>query len=68
MINYPTYDKELYALVQSVKMWKHYLIGKETIIHTSSALIVSSITDQVVEILSFQVDGFSTTVSSGNKL
>ena len=34
MINYPTYDKELYALVQSVKKWKHYLIGKETIIHT----------------------------------
>jgi hypothetical protein len=31
--NYPTYDKELYALVQSVKKWKHYLMGKETIIH-----------------------------------
>ena len=34
VINYPTYDKELYALVQSVKKWKHYLISKETIIHT----------------------------------
>jgi hypothetical protein len=34
MINYPTYDKELYALVQSVKKWKHYFLGKETIIHT----------------------------------
>ena len=33
VINYPTYDKELYALAQSVKNWKHYLIGKETIIH-----------------------------------
>jgi len=33
MIKYPTYDKDLYALVQSVKKWKHYLIGKETIIH-----------------------------------
>jgi hypothetical protein len=33
VINYPTYDKELYALVQSVKKWKHYLLGKETIIH-----------------------------------
>ena len=31
---YPTYDQELYALVQSVKKWKHYLMGKETIIHT----------------------------------
>jgi hypothetical protein len=29
-----THDKELYALVQSVKKWKHYLLGKETIIHT----------------------------------
>ena len=28
------YDKELYALVESVKKWKHYLMGKETIIHT----------------------------------
>jgi hypothetical protein len=27
-------DKELYALVQSVKKWNHYLVGKETIIHT----------------------------------
>lgn len=34
VINYSTYDKELYALVQSVKKWKHYLIGKETIINT----------------------------------
>jgi hypothetical protein len=33
VISYPTYDKELYALVQSVKKWKHYLMGKETIIH-----------------------------------
>jgi hypothetical protein len=35
LINYPTYDKELYALVQSVKKWKHYFLGKETIIHTN---------------------------------
>jgi hypothetical protein len=34
MLNYPTYDKYLYALVKSVKKWKHYLLGKETIIHT----------------------------------
>jgi len=34
VINYPTYDKEIYALVQSAKKWKLYLIGKETIIHT----------------------------------
>jgi hypothetical protein len=34
VIYYPTYDKELYALVQSVKKWKHYFLGRETIIHT----------------------------------
>ena len=32
-VKYPTYDKELYALVQSVKKWKHYIMGKETMIH-----------------------------------
>jgi hypothetical protein len=35
VVNYPTYDIELYALVHSVKKWKHYLLGKETIIHTN---------------------------------
>jgi hypothetical protein len=34
VINYPTYDKELYTLVQVVKKWKHYLMGRETIICT----------------------------------
>lgn len=34
VLNYPTYDKELYALVKAVKKWKHYLLGKETIIHS----------------------------------
>ena len=33
VVKYSTYDKELYALVQSVKKLKHYLMGKETIIH-----------------------------------
>jgi hypothetical protein len=33
VIKYPTYDKELYVLVQSVKKGKHYLMGKETIVH-----------------------------------
>jgi hypothetical protein len=27
-------DASVYALVQAVKKWKHYLLGKETIIHT----------------------------------
>ena len=35
VINYPTYDKELYTLVQTMKKWKHYLMGKEIIIHTN---------------------------------
>ena len=39
LTNYPTYEKELYALVQSVKKWKHYLMGKETIIHIDHQLL-----------------------------
>jgi hypothetical protein len=30
---YPTYDKEMYSIVQACQQWKHYL-GKETVIHT----------------------------------
>jgi hypothetical protein len=33
VVNYPTYDKELYALVQSINKWKHYLLGKKITIH-----------------------------------
>ena len=32
--NYPTYDKELYALAHSVNKWNHYIMGKETITDT----------------------------------
>jgi hypothetical protein len=31
---YPTYDKEMYSIVQACCQWKHYILGKETIIHT----------------------------------
>jgi hypothetical protein len=31
---YPTYDKEMYSIVQSCRQWKHYIMGKEMIIHT----------------------------------
>ncbi|XP_056848903.1 uncharacterized protein LOC130499034 [Raphanus sativus] len=33
-LNYPTYDKELYALVRSLETWLHYLLSKEFVIHT----------------------------------
>ena len=32
-LNYPTYDKELYALVRTLQTWQHYLWPKEFIIH-----------------------------------
>jgi hypothetical protein len=35
VVKYPTYDKELYALVQSVNKCNHYLLQKETIMHTN---------------------------------
>ncbi|CAA7054742.1 unnamed protein product [Microthlaspi erraticum] len=33
-LNYPTYDKELYALVRPLETWQHYLLSKEFVIHT----------------------------------
>jgi hypothetical protein len=32
-LNYPFYDKELYALVRVLEVWQHYLWPKEFIIH-----------------------------------
>jgi hypothetical protein len=31
---YPTYDKEMYSIVQACRQWRHYILGRETIIHT----------------------------------
>jgi hypothetical protein len=33
-LNYSTYDKELYALVQVLGIWQHYLWPEELIIHS----------------------------------
>ncbi|XP_057485167.1 uncharacterized protein LOC130771560, partial [Actinidia eriantha] len=33
-LNYPTYDKELYALVRTLGTWQHYLWPKEFVIRT----------------------------------
>ncbi|XP_071901053.1 uncharacterized protein [Coffea arabica] len=34
VLNYPTYDKELYALVRALETWQHYLRPREFVIHT----------------------------------
>ena len=34
VLNYPTYDKELYALVKALETWQYYLWPKEFVIHT----------------------------------
>ena len=33
-LNYPTYDKELYALVRALETWQHYLLPREFVVHT----------------------------------
>jgi hypothetical protein len=30
---YPTYDKDMYSIVQACPRWKNCILGKETIIH-----------------------------------
>jgi hypothetical protein len=30
---YPTYENDMYSIVQSCRLWKHHIMGKETIIH-----------------------------------
>ena len=31
---YPTYDKEMYSIVQAYRQCRHYILGKDTFIHT----------------------------------
>jgi len=33
-LNYPTYDKELYAVVWAMETWQHYMWPREFVIHT----------------------------------
>jgi len=33
-LNYPTFDKELYALMRALQTWEHYLVSKEFVIHS----------------------------------
>jgi len=33
-LNYPTYDKELYALIRALQTWEHYLVSQEFTIHS----------------------------------
>jgi len=33
---YSRYDKEFYAMIQSLKKWRHYLIPKEFVLHSDN--------------------------------
>jgi hypothetical protein len=30
---YPTYDKEMYSIMQACRQWRHYILGKVAVIH-----------------------------------
>ena len=34
VLKYPTYGKEMYSIIQACQQWKHFILGKEMIIHT----------------------------------
>jgi hypothetical protein len=35
-LKYSTYDKEFYAIIQAMKMWRHYLIPKEFVLYSDN--------------------------------
>jgi hypothetical protein len=32
---YPIYNKEMYSILKTYRQWRHYILGKETVIHTT---------------------------------
>src|ERR1044071_5299656 len=40
-LNYPMYDKELYALIRGLKTWQHYLWSAYFVIHSDHATLRS---------------------------
>jgi hypothetical protein len=36
---YPSYNKEMYSIVQACRQWRHYILGKETLIDTDHKLV-----------------------------
>lgn len=39
VLNYPTYNNDIYVMVQVVKKWNYYLMGKEIVIRTYHQLL-----------------------------
>jgi hypothetical protein len=35
-IKYSTYDKEFYAIIQSLKKWRHYLVPQEFVLYNDN--------------------------------
>ena len=38
--NYPTHERELLALIDLLKRWKHYLLGSHTIAYTGNVSLL----------------------------
>nr|KYP46434.1 Retrovirus-related Pol polyprotein from transposon 297 family [Cajanus cajan] len=56
VLNYPTYDNEIYALVRAFQTWEHYLVTKKFVIHSdheSLKLSFKSISSLKTTIASF---------------
>ena len=69
VVNYPTYDKELYTLVQSVKIVETLFDGQRNCYtYRPSTLTVLAITKQVTTVTTLQMDGLLATVPFGNKV
>ena len=35
-VKYSTYDKEFYAIIQTLKKWRHYLIPKKCVVYSDN--------------------------------
>ena len=62
-MNHLIHDKEFYVLIRALKVWQHYLLPKEFVVHTNYGYLKyikgqNKLNQRHVNVVEYKVDGF----------